>query len=65
MSETAILILLSLPFLLIFAMGIYSLILLLMIDSELEERRKTEEEEIETRKQRRSGGSGALRGQPS
>jgi choline-glycine betaine transporter len=50
MSETAILILLSLPFLLIFAMGIYSLILLLMIDSELEERRKTEEEEIENRK---------------
>jgi len=46
MSETAILILLSLPFLLIFAMGIYSLI----IDSELEERRKTEEEEIENRK---------------
>ena len=65
MSETAILILLSLPFLLIFAMGIYSLILLLMIDSELEERRKTEEEEIETRKQRRSWGAGALRGQPA
>lgn len=55
MSETAILILLSLPFLLIFAMGIYSLILLLMIDSELEERKKTEDEEIDTRKKKRSG----------
>jgi hypothetical protein len=55
MSETAILILLSLPFLLIFAMGIYSLILLLMIDSELEERKKTEEEEIENRRNKRGG----------
>ena len=40
MSETTILILMSIPLLLIFIMGIYSLILLLQIDEELEERKK-------------------------
>lgn len=40
MGETWVLVLLSLPLLFIFAMGIYSLVLVLMVDDELEERRK-------------------------
>jgi hypothetical protein len=40
LNETIILILLSLPLLLIFVLGIYSLVLLLEIDEELEEREK-------------------------
>ena len=40
LSEIMILILLSLPLLFIFVMGIYSLILVLMLDEEIEERGK-------------------------
>ena len=40
MSETAILVIMSTPLLIIFLMGIYSLVLLLMLDEELEERKK-------------------------
>ena len=45
MNEGLVLFLMSLPLLFIFAMGIYSLILLLMVDEELEERRKAGDEE--------------------
>lgn len=52
MSETFILILLLLPMMLILAMGIYSLILVLYLDTELEEREKTDNERNERRKRR-------------
>ena len=45
MNEGLVLFLMSLPLLFIFAMGIYSLILLLMVDEELEERRNSGDEE--------------------
>ena len=41
MNETTVLVLLSLPLLFIFLMGIYSLVLLLMLDEEIEERMKS------------------------
>ena len=40
MNESLVLFLMSIPLLFIFLMGIYSLILVLMVDEELEERRK-------------------------
>ena len=40
LNEMTIMILLSLPLLIIFAMGIYSLVLILMLDQEIEEREK-------------------------
>ena len=42
MSESTVLLLMSIPLLLIFAMGIYSLILYFMVDEELEAREEAE-----------------------
>jgi hypothetical protein len=45
MNESLVLFLMSLPLLFIFCMGIYSLVLVLMVDEELEERRKAGDDE--------------------
>jgi len=44
MDETTILIIMSLPLLLIFLLGLFSLYLLLEIDEELDARKKVEDE---------------------
>lgn len=53
LDQTTIMIIASVPLLLLFVMGIYSLVLLLKVDDELEARRQEEEERRQRERERR------------